>query len=135
MKSLLLAWPAAARSFLVRLLAKVRAQLTASFYSRPALKRGLLVFGLFTALALPLGLLAGQWGVVAWALVLAALFLGMGAERASTDWSEVFALPALRNFAFWRWHALERKRYVAALTALAIGFACSMALALLYGGL
>ena len=54
------------------------------------------------------------------ALVLAGVFLGLGTERASTDWDDVFALPHPVDFLFWRWHSLERKRYTAVLITLMI---------------
>ena len=121
MKSLLLAGRTAVRSFFTLITTRAKANLGRMLDHRPALKRGLLVLLLFAVLAVPLTALFGGWATFVWALMLAAVFIGLGAERDSTDWDAVFALPALRHFKFWRWHGLERKRYVAVLAALALG--------------
>ena len=124
MKSLLLAWRTAVQTWAARHIAAARLKILAVLYSRPALKRGLLALLLFAPLALLLIFIFNALAAAVWGLVLAAVFLGLGAERASTDWDEVFALPALRNFAFWRWHPLERKRYFAVLTAIIASVLC-----------
>lgn len=117
-------------------IANAKAALSASlgrfFYTRPALKRaGLvlllycgppLVAAIFSA-AIPIG------GI--WALMLTSLFWGMGAERAAVEWDDVFSLPPLSAFAFWRWHGLEKKRFLAALAALLAGWAVTVAEAVL----
>ncbi|WP_262694490.1 hypothetical protein [Kordiimonas aquimaris] len=99
----------------------------ALFHTRPGLKRGALVLLLFAAVVVPFSVFSGQMLYVSglWALMLFALFLGMGAERAAIEWSPVFALPPISAFAFWRWHALEKKRFLAVLTALAVGAGCT----------
>lgn len=102
------------------------------FYTRPALKRGALALGLQQLVLVPLGLLANAadpglmdvWAALIglqWSVFLIGLFWGMGAERAATDWDSVFALPPLRSFDFWCWHALEKKRFSAVLVALCSG--------------
>ncbi len=108
----------------LRLISAPYAAMGRFFYARPALKRGLLALCLFGLLALPLQLVFAA-GVALWACFLLGLFLGMGAERACTDWGDTFALPRPRDFAFWRWHALERKRFCAVLIALAAGLLAS----------
>ena len=100
------------------------------FYRRPALKRGMLALALYGVPVLTAAILPFP-GVIltigaAWALALFMLFLGMGAERAALDWGPVFALPPLKSFAFWRWHALEKKRFLAVLLALATGLASTV---------
>lgn len=101
--------------------------LNALFHTRPALKRGGLVLVLYSVPVCLAALLSAPTIVVGvvWALALLMLFLGMGAERAATDWDPVFALPPLKSFAFWRWHALEKKRFLAAVSALGGGIAVS----------
>ncbi|WP_262689776.1 hypothetical protein [Kordiimonas aestuarii] len=102
------------------------------FYTRPALKRGALVLALQLVVLLPLSFFAlkGGQGIVPlaltlfmfiWCAFLFGLFLGMAAERAATDWDDVFALPPLNAFLFWRWHALERRRFMAVAGALLLG--------------
>jgi hypothetical protein len=99
------------------------------FYTRPALKRGALALVLQQLVVLPLGLIAAGSGVglvdiwaalvsLQWTIFLVGLFWGMGAERASTEWDGTFALPPLKSFDFWRWHALEKKRFMAVLVSL-----------------
>jgi len=124
MKSLLLAWRIAVRSWAARHIAAARLKILAVLYSRPGLKRGLLTLLLFAPLALMFTFVFNVLAAVMWGLVVAAVFLGLGAERASTDWDEFFALPALRNFAFWRWHPLERKRYFSVLATLIASVLC-----------
>ena len=133
MKSLLLAGRTAVRSFFVRLFGAFRSKISGAFRARPALRRGLLVFFLFCVPALPLVLVAGSFSLLLWACVLAAVFLGLGAERASTNWDDVFALPAARHFKFWRWQALERRRYQAVLCALGVGQALVLLIPVLWG--
>jgi len=123
MKSLLVAWPRAVRAFFARSFRT----LSSFFAGRPALTRAWLVFALYGLLALPAVLLGTLLPAVAWALFLAALFWGMGAERASLEWDAVFTLPSPGSFAFWRWHALERKRFLSALAALVTGLFLSVA--------
>ena len=114
------------------LLVSLKSGLGRFFYTRPALKRFALVVGLHSVVLVPLvlletfggpGLLA-LWLVLAflgWSLFLLGLFWGFGAERAATEWDDVFALPPLSSLAFWRWHALEKKRFCAVLAALGTG--------------
>ena len=139
MKSLLLAWRTAVWSAFNRTLstfsAKISGVLSGALYSRPALKRGLLVLLLFGVPALPLTVLFGAFAPATWGLVLGAVFLGLGAERASTDWDDMFALPAPRNFKFWHWHALERKRYLAVLAALITGQILVLISSMIWGGI
>jgi len=96
------------------------------FTLRPALRRAGLVFGLYAVLALPMVLLGFLLPAGLWAVFLTALFLGLGAERASLEWDATFALPPVRSFAFWRWQALERKRFLGALAALGLGLVLSI---------
>lgn len=106
----------------------------ALFNTRPGLKRGVLVFVLFGLVALPAHLFLGGAALVAsliWAFALFALFLGMGAERAAIEWSPVFVLPPLDAFVFWQWHALEKKRFLAVLCALALGACGALAVKVL----
>ena len=117
MKNMFRRWRDAIRVFFVKRLHSVGR----FFYARPALKRGLFAFGLFAIIGLPVAAigvpaLSGIWGAA-----LFALFLGMGAERASLEWDPVFALPPVRNFAFWQWHGLEKKRFIAVVVALSTG--------------
>ena len=133
MKSLLLAGRTAVCSMFTLIITKSKAKLARMLNHRPALKRGLLVLLLFAVLAVPLAALFGVWAASLWALVLAAVFLGLGAERTSTDWDAMFALPAPRYFKFWQWHALERKRYFAVLAALAMGQLFVLILPALWG--
>lgn len=106
------------------LIARAKAALSASlgrfFYTRPALKRAGLVALLYSAPLLTADLFseAAVVGAV-WALMLLSLFWGMGAERASVEWDDVFSLPPVGSFAFWRWHGLEKKRFLAVIAALA----------------
>jgi hypothetical protein len=97
----------------------------AVFNSRPGLKRGALVLVLYAGFSVPVMFVFG-WLAPIWALMLLALFWGMGAERASLEWDPVFALPPLSAFAFWRWHALEKKRFIAVLLALGGGVAATL---------
>ena len=97
---------------------------TIIFNTRPGLKRGALVLTLFALVAVPACVVVPHAALsvsVVWALVLFALFLGMGAERAAVEWSPTFALPPLGAFAFWRWHTLEKKRFIAVIAALVLG--------------
>lgn len=101
---------------------------TATFNTRPGLKRGALMLILFAFVAMPVCIVVPDAALSAsgiWALMLVCLFLGMGAERAAVEWSPTFALPPLSAFAFWRWHALEKKRFVCAVLALALGLLCT----------
>lgn len=106
------------------------------FYVHPVLKRAGLVFALLLLVLVPLGTFAVVGGdtlfalmltclMIMWCAFLFGLFLGLGAERASVDWDNVFALPPLRAFAFWRWHAIERKRFLGVLGALFFGLLCA----------
>ncbi len=91
----------------------------AIFNTRPALKRACLVAVLYsvpTVLAALFSVAALVVGV--WALMLLAVFWGMGAERAAIEWDKTFSLPPLSAFAFWRWHGLEKKRFIAVIVAL-----------------
>jgi len=133
MKSLLLGAGASLGTFLRRVSAIFATKVLGALSSRPALMRALLVTALFGAVAVPVAALLGAGFGAVWALWLAALFLGMGAERDSTEWNVVFALPALRHFQFWRWQALERKRYQAVLFALAVGQLFVWLLPILWG--
>ncbi len=95
------------------------------FHTRPALKRGALSLFLYavpTAVAAAGPVSLSTFGTF-WAFGLLMLFWGMGAERAATDWDPVFFLPHPRSFAFWHWHALEKKRFLAAIMALVSGVA------------
>jgi hypothetical protein len=121
MKSLLLAVRRHVRSFLRSLQGKVTAKITKLLDRRPAVKRGLLVLVLYGLIGLPLTAAFGGVFAAIWALMLGCLFLGMGAERAAISWDSMFALPPLRSFQFWRWQALERKRFMAVLSALTGG--------------
>lgn len=94
----------------------------ALFLTRPGLRRAALVLALYAAGAALAALMLASAGLaLIWALVLLALFWGMGAERAALEWDPVFSLPPVSAFAFWRWHALEKKRFVATLLALGGG--------------
>lgn len=95
------------------------------FYTRPALKRGVLVVGLMGPFVVLGHAVAAPLLSVCVAVVLLALFWGMGAERAATDWDPVFSLPPVSAFAFWHWQPLERKRFYAVLFALGICAAIS----------
>lgn len=118
MKNPLSGWLAAARLKLAQWLAKAGHFLYESLRMRPALKRGLLAF----VLALPVSLALAFVGLASlapvWAFMLAFLFLGLGAERHALEWDSTFALPHLGAFAFWHWHAIERKRFLSALLGL-----------------
>lgn len=121
MKSLLLAWHLAVRFLAAKLWVRPAAIVARLLYRRPALKRGLLAFGLVTpvnTLFLAAGLPAAG---VLWACLLVAILIGIGAERVSTDWDDFFALPPVGSFLVWRWHALERKRFGGALVGLGLG--------------
>ena len=97
------------------------------FYTRPAFKRALLAVALW-APSILVQLMVGSNEIgLAWALLLAAFFWGMGAERAALDWDPVFSLPLLRSFAFWRWQPLERKRFLALAATLLTGGLVSLA--------
>jgi len=133
MKSLLLVGRTAVRSFFTLITTRAKAKLATMLDRRPALKRGLLVLLLFAILAVPLTALGSGWAAFVWAVMLAAVFIGLGAERDSTDWDAIFALPALRHFKFWRWQALERKRYVAVLVALVFGQASGLIIPVIWG--
>lgn len=115
--------------FMKKIYVLVKAALSASlgrfFYTRPALKRGGLVLAILVVPTLAGYLVDISILSVAaiWAPIVAALFLGMGAERAAIDWDPVFSLPPVSAFAFWRWHALEKKRFLAALSAVVVGVA------------
>lgn len=111
------------------------------FYPRPALKRAALALALQQLVLLPLGCLTAGgptiilafWVLLiglAWTFFLFGLFWGMAAERASTEWDSIFALPTAQSFMPWRWHALERKRFLAVTFALAAGLLASLAGAL-----
>ncbi|MEX0300285.1 MAG: hypothetical protein AB3N28_14520 [Kordiimonas sp.] len=93
---------------------------------RPGLRRGLFAFGLYAAIAVPAEVVGVPVLAIGWATALFMLFLGMGAERSSLDWDPFFALPPARSFAFWRWHALEKKRFVAVVLALFFGVVLSL---------
>ncbi len=108
------------------------------FYQRPALKRAALALALQQLVLLPLvsvatsaaGVVFAFWVVLlglAWTFFLFGLFWGMAAERASTEWDSIFSLPTARSFLPWRWHALERKRFLAVSCALAAGLLLSLA--------
>lgn len=118
MKSLQLAWLGAARQQLSAGLQQIWKHICRYIYPRMGLKRGILVAGLFSAGAGLLGPVFGFEALVAWALIIAAVFLGLGAERATTDWGSVFGLPSPRDFVFWAWRPVERKRYWATLVSL-----------------
>jgi len=118
-------------------IAKAKAALSASlgrffyaiFNSRPALKRASLVAALYLVpalLAAPFSAAVLVGGI--WALMLLAVFWGMGAERAATDWDRVFSLPPVSSFAFWRWHGLEKKRFLAVIAVLCAGWLSTAAL-------
>lgn len=125
MKSLYFAWRNAVRAFFVRLYTQISTQFSTSvsgiFTAKPALTRGWLVFGLYCVPAVPLALFGLHAATTVLAAVLLGLFLGMGAERASLEWSSSFSLPRLRSFCFWRWEVTERNRFYAVLIALAAG--------------
>lgn len=91
------------------------------FSARPAAKRILLValvFGIpVIAVHLLMPLLA-PLVTAQLAVLLIGAFLGMGAERASTDWDDFFALPPLSAFAVWRWYPIERMRFLAAISSI-----------------
>lgn len=128
MKSKLLAWLAAARAKRAVAARHIKEGLIAFLLPRQALKRGLLVAAMFSVgavLSLPIFGIAGPWGC---AVIIAALFLGLGAERASTSWGAVFSLPAPGDFAFWRWRSPERRRFFASLASLGV---CLLVLSLL----
>lgn len=125
-------WAAA----LLRALRSIRAAMASTigrfFYARPALKRGALALVLQQLVVLPLVLAASGAGIglvdifaallcLNWTVFLMGVFWGMGAERAALDWDDVFALPPLKAFDFWHWHALEKKRFIAVLVALMLG--------------
>ena len=112
--------------------AALKAAVSRFFYSHPAMKRGALVLVLQLVVLLPLSFitLSAGAGLLAlsltlfmfvWCAFLLGVFLGMAAERAATDWDAIFALPPLRAFLFWRWHTLERKRFMAVVGALCLG--------------
>ncbi|WP_417451272.1 hypothetical protein [Kordiimonas sp.] len=112
--------------------AELKGAVARFFYTRPALKRGALVLGLQLVVLLPLSFfaLSGGGGLLAltltllmfvWCAFLFGLFLGMAAERAATDWGDIFALPPLGAFLFWRWHALEKKRFISVMASLLFG--------------
>jgi len=126
MKHTLLRWLNAMCTFFMKRLRIVGRFFYAQTHRRSALKRGLFSFGLYGAIALPAAIIGMPVLAAFWALALLTLFLGMGAERASLEWDPVFALPPARNFAFWRWHALEKKRFLAVLFALASGLLLSL---------
>ncbi len=117
-------------------IARVKAALSVClgrfFYTRPSLKRAALIAALYAAptLAGVLAVSAVLVGAV-WALILLALFWGMGAERAATEWDSMFSLPPLSAFAFWRWHGLEKKRFIAVFATLATGWLVTISLAVL----
>lgn len=118
MKNLITGWLAAARLKFVQWLAKAGHFLCESMRMRPALKRGLLAFLLALPVSLALSLVGLASLAPVWAFMLAFLFLGLGAERHALEWDSTFALPHLGAFAFWHWHALERKRFLAAVFGL-----------------
>lgn len=122
MKNMLMRWLSAIRTFFLKRLHSVGR----FFYTRPALKRGAFAFGLFAVIGLPVAAVGVPMLSGLWAVALLALFLGLGAERASLEWDPVFALPPVRNFAFWRWHGLEKKRFTAVIVALGIGLLLSL---------
>ncbi len=97
------------------------------FYTRPACKRGVLVAGLMGPFVVLAHIVAAPLLAVAAAVFLLALFWGMAAERAATDWDPVFSLPPVSAFAFWRWQPLERKRFHVVLLVLALCIAASFA--------
>lgn len=118
------------------LIARAKAVLSASlgrfFYTRPALKRAGLAIVLYSLPPLIAAAFSAQTVVGGvWALMLLYLFWGMGAERASVEWDDVFSLPPASAFAFWRWHGLEKKRFFAAAIALGAGWLLTAALAVL----
>lgn len=121
-------------------IARAKAALSASlgrffytfFNTRPALKRAALITGLYAVPTLAAALVSSAVLVGGiWALMLLALFWGMGAERAATEWDSIFSLPPLSAFAFWRWHGLEKKRFTAVLATLATGWLITASLAVL----
>lgn len=93
---------------------RIKAAIGRFFFAQPVLKRGLLagalyspVFGIqFIAPGAPVCL-----GVVV-GVGLVAVFLGIGAERAATEWDKTFSLPPIGAFAFWRWQPAERRRFI-----------------------
>ncbi|WP_417459222.1 hypothetical protein [Kordiimonas sp.] len=106
------------------------------FYAHPTFKRAGLVFALQLVVLVPLGIFATVGGdalfalmltcfMAMWCAFLTGLFLGLGAERASSDWDSIFALPPLQAFVFWRWHAIERKRFYGVLGAIFMGLLCA----------
>ncbi len=117
-------------------LSSLKAALGRFFYSHPTLKRAGLVFALQLVVLIPLGIFAAVGSdalfalmltclMIMWCAFLIGLFLGLGAERASMDWDSIFALPPVRAFAFWRWHAIERKRFLGVLGAIFLGLLCA----------
>ena len=122
MKSLLLAWRKAVRALLAHSLHRF----SGFFSAKPALLRGCVALVLHGLVAVPAAWFTSVVLAAAWAACLAMLFLGLGAERASTERGAVFALPPLASFAFWRWYALERRRYVATLAGLGLGLLCNL---------
>lgn len=126
MKQKILGWLRAIRTFVVKRLLIVGRFFYVRLNMRPGLKRGLFAFALYGALALPAAVAGVPLLAMLWAPALVMLFLGMGAERASLEWDPVFALPRARDFAFWRWHALEKKRFSAVLIALGFGLLLSL---------
>ncbi len=127
MKNKLLGWLRAIRDFFLKRLHCVGRIFYAQTQMRPGFRRGLFALGLYAAIAVPAAIVGAQVLACVWAAGLFMLFLGMGAERASLDWDPVLALPPVRSFAFWRWHALERKRFLAVLVALSFGLILSLA--------
>lgn len=102
------------------------------FYTRPAMKRASLVLILYSVPPLVSALFSAAVEVGSvWALMVVSLFWGMGAERASIEWDDIFSLPPISAFAFWRWHGLEKKRFLSALAALAAGWVATVALTVL----
>ncbi len=108
------------------------------FYPRPALKRAALALALQQIVLLPLSCLTAGgptiilafWVLLlglAWTFFLFGLFWGMAAERASTEWDSIFALPTAQSFMPWRWHAFERKRFLTVTCALSAGLLASLA--------
>jgi len=121
MKNPISGWLSAARLFVYKRLADAGRFFYGLFHIRPSLKRGVLAFCLCVAVAAPFAIVDLPAVAPAWAAMLATLFLGMGAERAALEWDDMFALPPIHTFAFWRWHALERKRFLAAIIGITLG--------------
>lgn len=111
------------RRVFMRPVARANALFHQFFAARPATKRVLLVILLFGIPLVFAHLILSTLAPLVTAqlaMLLMGTFLGMGAERASTDWDDFFALPPLSAFAVWRWYPIERKRFSAAIGAILV---------------